>query len=98
MNKIVEYMAMSRPIVSFDLREARVSAGDAAVYASPNDVARLRARASASSWPRPSDASRWARRAADASSEELSWEHSETQLLAAYDRALGKRAASRGHR
>ncbi len=37
MNKIVEYMAMSRPIVSFDLREARVSAGDAAVYATPND-------------------------------------------------------------
>ncbi len=37
MNKIVEYMAMSRPIVSFDLREARVSAGDAALYATPND-------------------------------------------------------------
>ena len=39
MNKIMEYMAMSRPIVSFDLIEARVSAGDAAVYAAPNDVA-----------------------------------------------------------
>ena len=37
MNKVVEYMAMARPIVSFDLREARVSAGDAAVYAPGND-------------------------------------------------------------
>ncbi|HEY3007304.1 MAG TPA: glycosyltransferase family 4 protein, partial [Micromonosporaceae bacterium] len=37
MNKIMEYMAMSRPIVSFDLREARVSAGEAAVYAPAND-------------------------------------------------------------
>ncbi len=37
MNKVMEYMAMSRPIVSFDLREAKVSAGDAAVYATPND-------------------------------------------------------------
>ena len=37
MNKIMEYMAMARPIVSFDLREARVSAGDAAVYAPAND-------------------------------------------------------------
>jgi glycosyltransferase involved in cell wall biosynthesis len=37
MNKVMEYMAMGRPIVSFDLREARVSAGDAAVYAQPND-------------------------------------------------------------
>ena len=37
MNKVLEYMAMSRPIVSFDLREARVSAGDAAIYVPAND-------------------------------------------------------------
>jgi glycosyltransferase involved in cell wall biosynthesis len=37
MNKVVEYMAMGRPIVSFDLVEARVSAGDAAVYVPGND-------------------------------------------------------------
>jgi glycosyltransferase involved in cell wall biosynthesis len=37
MNKVVEYMAMGRPIVSFNLLEARVSAGDAAVYVSAND-------------------------------------------------------------
>lgn len=39
MNKIMEYMAMGRPIVSFDLREARVSADEAALYATPNDEA-----------------------------------------------------------
>ena len=37
MNKVVEYMAMGRPLVSFDLLEARVSAGDAAVYVPAND-------------------------------------------------------------
>jgi glycosyltransferase involved in cell wall biosynthesis len=37
MNKIVEYMSIGRPIVSFDLAEARVSAGDAAVYAPADD-------------------------------------------------------------
>jgi glycosyltransferase involved in cell wall biosynthesis len=37
MNKVVEYMAMGRPLVSFDLKEARVSAGDAAIYAPAND-------------------------------------------------------------
>lgn len=37
MNKVVEYMAMGRAIVSFDLREARISAGDAAIYVPPND-------------------------------------------------------------
>jgi glycosyltransferase involved in cell wall biosynthesis len=37
MNKVLEYMAMGRPIVSFDLLEARVSAGDSAVYVPAND-------------------------------------------------------------
>ena len=37
MNKVVEYMAMSRPLVSFELIEARVTAQDAAVYAPAND-------------------------------------------------------------
>ena len=37
MNKVVEYMAMGLPIVSFELTEARVSAADAAVYASGDD-------------------------------------------------------------
>jgi len=37
--KVVEYMAMGKPIVSFDLKETRVSAGDAAVYVRPNDEA-----------------------------------------------------------
>jgi len=38
MNKILEYMAMSKPIVSFDLKESRYSAGDAALYAEPNNI------------------------------------------------------------
>jgi len=38
MNKILEYMAMAKPIVSFDLKETRYSAGDAALYAEPNNI------------------------------------------------------------
>jgi glycosyltransferase involved in cell wall biosynthesis len=38
MNKPMEYMAFELPVVAFDLRETRVSAGDAAVYVPPNDV------------------------------------------------------------
>jgi glycosyltransferase involved in cell wall biosynthesis len=38
MNKTMEYMAFELPVIAFDLRETRVSAGDAAVYARPNDV------------------------------------------------------------
>ncbi|MBU1146791.1 MAG: glycosyltransferase family 4 protein [Candidatus Omnitrophica bacterium] len=44
MNKILEYMAVGRPIVSFDLNESRYSAGDAALYARPNDVEEFAAR------------------------------------------------------
>jgi glycosyltransferase involved in cell wall biosynthesis len=38
MNKILEYMAIGKPIVAFDLAEARVSAGEGALYAKPNSV------------------------------------------------------------
>jgi glycosyltransferase involved in cell wall biosynthesis len=32
MNKMMEYMALGKPIVSFDLKEARLSAGESALY------------------------------------------------------------------
>ena len=37
MNKILEYMAYGVPVVLYDLTEGRRSAGDAALYARPND-------------------------------------------------------------
>lgn len=37
MNKILEYMAFSLPIVQFDVTEGRTSAGDASLYALKND-------------------------------------------------------------
>ncbi|HML39034.1 MAG TPA: glycosyltransferase family 4 protein, partial [Bacillota bacterium] len=37
MNKIMEYMALGKPIVQFDLTEGRFSAQDASLYASHND-------------------------------------------------------------
>jgi glycosyltransferase involved in cell wall biosynthesis len=35
--KIMEYMAYGKPIVSFDLKETRYSAQDAAIYVEPNN-------------------------------------------------------------
>ena len=37
MNKILEYMAMGKPIVQFDVTEGRFSAGPASLYARAND-------------------------------------------------------------
>jgi glycosyltransferase involved in cell wall biosynthesis len=38
MNKTVEYMAFGLPVVAFELHETRVSAGSAALYATPGNV------------------------------------------------------------
>ena len=38
MIKTMEYMAMGKPVVAFDLIEARFSAQDAALYATPNSI------------------------------------------------------------
>lgn len=95
MNKIVEYMALSRPIVSYDLVEARVSAADAACYATPNDVNDF-ARCIGELLDSPArrdEMGRIGRRRVEA---DLSWSRSEEQLLAAYARASEIAASRRG--
>ena len=83
MNKIMEYMAMSRPIVSFDLREARVSAGDAALYAPANDVSEF-AKLIAHLLDDPAQRERMGRIGQSRIGGELSWRQSSKALLAAY--------------
>ncbi len=85
MNKILEYMALGRPIVAFDLRETRYSAGDGALYARPNEVDDLAAcidhllrdperRAEMGAYNR--------RRFQDG----MAWDYSRVRLLEAYER------------
>lgn len=88
MNKIMEYMAMARPIVSFDLCEARVSAGDAAVYAPPNDEAAF-AKLISELLDSPDARRRMGEAGAARVRGPLSWEHSRAALLAAYRHAVG---------
>jgi glycosyltransferase involved in cell wall biosynthesis len=83
MNKIMEYMAMSRPIVSFDLREARVSAGEAAVYAPANDELEF-AKLIARLLDDPQERARMGRLGQERIRGPLSWENSSKALLAAY--------------
>jgi glycosyltransferase involved in cell wall biosynthesis len=90
MNKVIEYMALAKPIVQFEGVEGRVSAGGAALYAAKGDTddfadkvlqllddETLRARMGA-----------LGRRRVE---EELAWEHQEAALLAAYDKVFAKR-------
>ena len=89
MNKIVEYMAMSRPLVSFDLIEARVSAGDAALYATPNDEREF-ARLIAELLDDPERRARMGALGRERVEQELSWEHSRRELLQAYETVLAR--------
>jgi glycosyltransferase involved in cell wall biosynthesis len=100
MNKIMEYLAMSRAIVSFDLREARVSAGEAAVYARANDEDEF-ARAIAALLDDPQRRARMGRIGYERVAGPLSWERSRVALIAAYGAAapgvhLGDASPSRG--
>ena len=85
--KVAEYMAMSRPVVAFDLQETRFSAQEAALYATPNesesfaaciekllDDPGLRDRMGAVGRARVEEA--------------LSWESSERVLIGAYERLI----------
>jgi glycosyltransferase involved in cell wall biosynthesis len=88
MNKVMEYMAMSRPIVSFELREARVSAGEAALYAPANDESEF-AKLIVRLLDDPDERRRMGEIGRERVAGPLSWEHSKTALLAAYEAAVG---------
>ncbi|MEU1348670.1 glycosyltransferase family 4 protein [Streptomyces sp. NPDC005786] len=90
MNKVLEYMVMGRPIVSFDLREARVSAGDAAVYAPANDEAGF-AGLIALLLDDPQERARMGRIGQERISGPLAWRHSQRSLLDAYAAACRHR-------
>jgi len=87
MNKIMEYMAMSRPIVSFELREARVSAGEAALYAPANDEPEF-AKLIAHLLDSPEDRAKMGELGRERVAGPLSWENSQKALLAAYAAAV----------
>jgi glycosyltransferase involved in cell wall biosynthesis len=88
MNKVMEYMAMGRPMVSFELKEARVSAGEAAVYAPANDESQF-AKLIVALLDDPDERRRMGEVGRARVSGPLSWEQSRRHLLAAYAAATG---------
>jgi glycosyltransferase involved in cell wall biosynthesis len=90
MNKIMEYMALGKPVVQFDLTEGRVSAGDASWYARPNDVADL-AQKMVALLADESQRVHMGALGRERVERELSWQHEAPRLLAAYDNLLGER-------
>jgi glycosyltransferase involved in cell wall biosynthesis len=88
MNKTLEYMAYRLPVVAFDLLETRVSAADAAVYATPN---RIDCYAQAvidllDDEPRRVAMGTVGRQRIE---RELSWDHQRDRYVSVYDRLFG---------
>ncbi|GAC1656083.1 MAG: glycosyltransferase family 4 protein [Ktedonobacteraceae bacterium] len=93
MLKTMEYMAMGKPVVAFDLPETRFSAQDAGLYATPNEIASfadnietlldnevLRLQKGASGRKRIEEA--------------LCWDHTKVNLLIAYNSLFPKSVES----
>jgi glycosyltransferase involved in cell wall biosynthesis len=83
MNKILEYMAMRKAIVQFDVVEGRVSAGDASVYAKANDPVDF-AEKIAERLADPEGRARAGEIGRLRIENELSWTHQIPKLIAAY--------------
>ena len=84
MNKTMEYMAMGKAVVAFDLAETRYSAGDAAVYAAANNVEDFALKI-LELLDDPSRREAMGRAGVERIHDHLSWEHSRSSLLEAYD-------------
>jgi glycosyltransferase involved in cell wall biosynthesis len=94
MNKTMEYMAFELPVVAFDLRETRVSGGDAAVYVGSDEV---RDYAAAivdlmDDEPRRSLMGKLGRARVE---NELAWSQQERAYLGVYRQLLGDRRPGR---
>ena len=83
MNKLMEYMALGRACVAFDMTETRISGGDAAVYVTRFDAIGL-ADAVVDLADQPELCSRLGALGRRRIETTLAWEHQEHNLLAVY--------------
>ena len=88
MNKVMEYMTLEMPVVQFDLKEGRASAGECSLYAKANDPKDFAAKI-ARLIEYPEEARQKAVKGRARVLDQLSWEHSAPMLLNAYKRVLG---------
>jgi len=93
MNKVMEYMALGKPIVQFDLAEGRFSAQQASLYARRNDPRDLAAKI-AQLLDDPQKRRVMGAFGRKRVQDKLQWRYEAPKLLAAYE-ALWTRAAAR---
>ena len=90
MIKIMEYMALGKPIVQFDSKEGRFSAKEASLYADKEDSVNDFANKILWLLGKPDERIRMGEFGRKRVEEELAWKYSVQNLLAAYQRAFSK--------
>ena len=93
--KVMEYMAFELPVVAFDLKETRLSAGDAAVYVTPNETKEFAA-AIAALLDDPDRRAAMGRAGRRRVEEVLAWPHQAPVYVAVFDQLTRGAAASPG--
>jgi glycosyltransferase involved in cell wall biosynthesis len=93
MNKIMEYMALGKPIVQFDLTEGRYSAQDASLYAVRNDARDL-GRKIVELLDDPERRQRMGEFGRARVLGQLEWRYEAPKLLRAYDAVFGEQAGA----
>ena len=99
MNKIMEYMALGKPIVQFDLTEGKFSAQQASLYAQPNNAIDM-AQHIVALLDDPQKREQMGRFGRARVENELAWQYEAPKLLNAYDRlfrAQPERARARDY-
>ena len=95
MNKTMEYMAFGLPVVAFDLKETKVSAGECAVYVEPNDVG-LFAKVVVGLLDHPELRAPMGAIGRERVVDELAWEHQQRAYLGVFDELVHSTAGSEG--
>ena len=89
---MMEYMALGKPIVAFDLPEHRFSAQKAAVYAQPNSESDFTRKLSAL-MDDPALRTEMGEAGRDRVDREFAWRHQAPHLVAVYDALTGQEAS-----
>jgi glycosyltransferase involved in cell wall biosynthesis len=96
MIKIAEYMALGKPIVQFDLKEGRATAGDASLYSDNQDQVADFARKILWLLDHPEERQKMGEIGRKRIEQKFAWKYSIDHLLLAYERAFEKRSNKTG--
>jgi glycosyltransferase involved in cell wall biosynthesis len=91
MIKVTEYMALGKPIVQFNLKEGRFSAGGSSLYSDADGGAADFANKILWLLENPDERQKMGAMGRERVEQELAWKYSVKNLLAAYQRAFEKR-------